>query len=295
YSLAAMAAALPRGWEIVPLLKVGSDLAEEARDFLAGVPGLLLREGLRVVPEPNNRVELRYLDADRREEQLRGGVSPWSARELEPLLRDVDALYVNFISGYEMELADAERLRAVFRGPIYADLHSLLLGRMQDGRRTLRPLPEWRRWLRCFDAIQLNEDELATLAGRGGEEWAFAIEAVRDGGPMLIMVTLAGEGAECIYRTGVPANPLDWPLERNGAGRGRSAVRSSRVAPPQGRVEGDPTGCGDVWGSTLFAALLGGLEIETAMRRAHTAAGHKVTYRGAAGLYSHLRSSISAG
>ncbi|NOT08762.1 MAG: hypothetical protein HOP28_11215, partial [Gemmatimonadales bacterium] len=34
YALAGLDAHLPAGWEIVPLVKVGSDLAEEANAFL---------------------------------------------------------------------------------------------------------------------------------------------------------------------------------------------------------------------------------------------------------------------
>ena len=34
YSLAGLDAALPDGWEIVPIMKVGSDLAEKANQFI---------------------------------------------------------------------------------------------------------------------------------------------------------------------------------------------------------------------------------------------------------------------
>ena len=75
---------------------------------------------------PNNRVVLRYQSAERRCERMTGGVPGWTWAELGPMVRDLDALYVNFISGFEMELGTAQALRQGFRGPIYADLHSLL-------------------------------------------------------------------------------------------------------------------------------------------------------------------------
>jgi len=43
------------------------------------------------------------------------------------LVKRCDALYVNFISGHEMELDTARALRMGYRGPTYADLHSLFL------------------------------------------------------------------------------------------------------------------------------------------------------------------------
>ena len=100
YALAALDAALTDRWEIVPLIKVGRDLAPQANRFLSGLrrtaPGARFIE----VVEPNNRVTLRYESAERRCEQMRGGVPPWTWPELGPMVQDLDALYINFISGF---------------------------------------------------------------------------------------------------------------------------------------------------------------------------------------------------
>jgi hypothetical protein len=294
YALGAVAAARPVGWEVVPLIKVGADLAGRAAEFLRSVPELRIEPGVRVVPDPNHRVELRYHDAVRRCEQLTGGVPPWRWEELEPLVVDLDALYLNFISGFELELADVERLRAGFAGPIYADVHSLLLGRAADGRRIPRPLPEWQRWIRCFDAIQLNEDELATLASGWGDPWHFAAGALH-ADTLLIVVTLGGEGAVYVAESGLPPDPLAWPAHRAVAVRSPTPVCSAHVPVGGGPVSGDPTGCGDVWGSTLFAHLLGGCSLEEALRRAHAAAARNVRHSGASGLCAHLRGELHRG
>src|SRR5436853_300784 len=76
---------------------------------------------------------------------------------------DLDALYLNFISGFELTLGTAEALRRGFAGPIYADLHSLLLGMHGDGIRVLRPLADASSWFGCFDIIQMNEEEMGQL------------------------------------------------------------------------------------------------------------------------------------
>lgn len=287
YSLAALAASAPPGWEIVPILKIGEDLRTEADVFLRGVPGLSPGSSVRVVPEPNNRVELRYLDDARRRERLTGGVSPWSWAELMPLVGELDALYINFISGFELGLPDARQLRAGFPGPIYADLHSLLLGRAPDGHRTLRPLEAWREWFRCFDAIQVNEDELNTLAVARRDPWRFAAEAVGKGA-MLVVVTLGARGAAYVAGPDLPADPLGWPEHRRTLAS-TAPLRSVHIPPPSGRVSGDPTGCGDVWGGTFVAGLLSGDSLDSAVRRAHDAATRNVSFQGASGLYAHLR------
>src|SRR5690606_11633833 len=91
YALGSLSAALPPDWRILPILKLGRDLGEEGRRFLREIPGVDDR-GIVVVPEPTNRVELRYESAGRRTERLRGGVSPWTLPELSPLVSMCDAL-----------------------------------------------------------------------------------------------------------------------------------------------------------------------------------------------------------
>jgi sugar/nucleoside kinase (ribokinase family) len=61
-------------------------------------------------------------------------------------------------------------------------------------------------------------------------------------------------------------------------------------------VQGDPTGCGDVFGGTLVASLLGGQPLETAIASANRMARRNVSFRGASGLERHLRGALlSAG
>jgi hypothetical protein len=290
YSLCGLSAARPEGWEVVPLIKIGRDLEDAARRFLDTVPGLSLGPGVHGVEQPNNRVELRYHDAARRCEQLTGGVPPWRWAELAPHVADLDALYLNFISGFEMELCELERLRAGFRGPIYADVHSLLLGRDAQGRRVLRPLAEAERWLRCFDAIQVNEDELATLAAGDLPPMSFAKSALRQG-PGLVLVTLGEQGASYVMDSAFPSYPLRWSSWRSHAPH-PAAVRSGHVAVPGGSAAGDPTGCGDVWGSVMLASLLTGLAVPDAIRTAHRAAARKVEHSGVDGLPAHLREEL---
>jgi sugar/nucleoside kinase (ribokinase family) len=70
-------------------------------------------------------------------------------------------------------------------------------------------------------------------------------------------------------------------------------ARSGRVALLDGARQGDPTGCGDVWGATLFCRLLAAAELETAMQDANRFAARNVEHRGATGLYRHLAGKLS--
>jgi sugar/nucleoside kinase (ribokinase family) len=293
YALSALAAALPAGWQVVPIIKVGKDLSESAFRFLRTLPRVDCETGVRVVPEPNNRVELRYRKDERRSERLSGGVPPWAWDELAPLAGACDALYLNFISGFELELGTASALRASFPGPLYADLHSLFLGVGGGGLRIPRELPSWATWLRCFDAIQLNEQELGLLGKAWGDPWRLAADVV---GPelKLIAVTLGARGAAYVADATFDDDPILWPASRRRmATTGPS--RSALVPADQAEAEGDPTGCGDVWGATLFARLLAGDRLESAMREANRMAARNVRHRGAGGLYHHLTGQLAPG
>jgi hypothetical protein len=291
YSLAAAAAARADGWEVVPIVKVGADLDAEARAFLATLPGFSLGPSVMTVAVENNRVELRYTDGERRGERQSGGIPGWEWGELEPHLGGLDALFVNFISGFELSLETAERLRARFEGPLYADLHSLFLGCPGANQRETRRLPDWELWVACFDGVQLNEDEIGTLA-EPGESPEAVMRRMLDAGTGLVALTLGSRGAAFVAR-GTPPTEADawgeWRMERK-AIEG-DEVRTGVVPPTTVSAAGDPTGAGDVWGVTLFSSLMAGVPLEDAMRRAHSAAARKLEHRGASDLYPVLASS----
>lgn len=295
YALAAASAARPHGWGILPIIKVGRDLEEAAFRFLRELPGLEL-DAVRVVMEPNNRVELRYIDRDRRFERLTGGVPPFTWAEIEPVLPSLDALYINFISGFELDLASAQAIRATFAGPIYADLHSLFLGIDATGLRSPRPLIEWREWLRCFDVVQVNEVEMASLSQAWGDPFRFAAEVVGVA-PRALFITLGARGAAYVASDLAAGSPLEWyagGLVRAWPVVANAPVRSGMIELQRGGRDGDPTGCGDVWGTTCFFRLLDGATVEGALRGANEAAARNVEHRGATGLHHHLQGRLAS-
>jgi sugar/nucleoside kinase (ribokinase family) len=282
YALAAFEAALPDDWVLVPLIKVGRDLAEPANAFLRSLSRVPVGTRFIEVAEPTNRVVLRYDSLERRTECMYGGVPGWRWPELGPMVRDVDALYVNFISGFELDLAGAMALRRGFPGPIYADFHSLLLDVAEDGRRRPKGLPDAPAWFSCFDAVQLNEEEMARI---GPDPLAVAASAL-EAGVGLLVVTLGAKGAAY----------FSTPDFRFYAGRGRTfagPVRSARLPASEVATEGDPTGCGDVFGATLTSRLLAGDDLEAALAEANRLAARNVAARGASRLHYHLRGAIA--
>jgi hypothetical protein len=258
------------------------------------------------VTAPNNRVVLHYQSTERRCERMAGGVPGWTWAELGPMVQDLDAIYLNFISGFELSLGTAQALRQGFKGPIYADFHSLFLGMQQDGMRVLQPLPGAADWFGCFDLVQLNEDEMKQLSPDPLTLSAQALEA----GVSLLTVTLGPRGVAYVAAPG-----FDGLVGRRGSGEagkraltlseserseakrgGQSsnvgtAVRSALIKAPSIETL-DPTGCGDVFGAATFARLLSGDSVEAALRHATALATRNAGFRGARGLASHLRGEL---
>ena len=295
YALGGLDASLPPDWEIVPLIKVGRDLAPQAAELLRGLVRLTPGGRCVEVPAPNNRVVLHYQSAERRCERMSGGVPGWTWLELGPMVRDLDAIYLNFISGFELTLGTAQALRQGFDGPIYADLHSLFLGMQHDGIRVLQPLADPAAWFGCFDVVQLNEDEMRQLSSDPLSLSAQALGA----GVSLLVVTLGPKGAAYVAAPGFDG------LRSSGRTVGRSGDRptvrpSDRLTAtvrtaliPASPVEAlDPTGCGDVFGAAACARLLAGDRIEGALRHATAMATRNAALRGAGGLSRHLRGEL---
>lgn len=301
YALAGLDASLPPDWEIVPLIKVGRDLAPQAAELLRGLARLTPGGRGVEVPAPNNRVVLHYESSERRCERMSGGVPGWTWLELGPMVRDLDALYINFISGFELALGTAQALRQGFGGPIYADLHSLFLGMQHDGIRVLQPLADPAAWFGCFDAVQLNEDEMRQLSPDPLSLSAQALAA----GVSLLVVTLGPKGAAYVAAPGfdgwrsvdqtvglsdgqlVPRRPEPLTVRPPG----RPTARTALV--PASRVDAlDPTGCGDVFGAAACARLLAGDGVEDALGHAAAMAARNAVLRGAGGLSRHLRGEL---
>jgi len=302
YALSGFDAALSADWELVPLIKVGEDLAARARAYVRTLRSVSSDAALIEVPYPNNRVELRYVDDERRSEVLTGGIPGWTWLGLKPVLdaAHLDALYINFMSGWELDLPTMQLVRAHFRGPIYADLHSLVLAVQADGLRVPRPLPDVAAWCACFDVLQMNEDEMQMIAPDPMALSATAMAA----GVSCLCVTMGKRGAVYVAAPGIE-RLADIPRlsghssalstsPRGGSGA-FGAVRTALVASVLPRIDGtgDPTGCGDVWGATHFSRLLAGDNLTTAIDAAHRAASRNVEHRGATGLAQYLRGEIS--
>jgi sugar/nucleoside kinase (ribokinase family) len=157
-----------------------------------------------------------------------------------------------------------------------------------DGIRVLQPLQNASTWFGCFDAVQVNEDEMRQLSP---DPLSLAASALAEG-VSLLAVTLGPRGAAYVAApgfdgwTGAPRSLTGRPADSLTA-----PVRTALVAAPAVDAV-DPTGCGDVFGASLAARLVAGDAVEPALRHANAMAARNATFRGAGGLARHLRGEL---
>ncbi len=264
HCVAALSALLPREAAVVPVSQVAHDSLPELFGILAELPGVCT-EGIAAVPGGRYRVELRYHDDEHRCEQAHRLPPPLDREQILRHADGADGLLFNFISGEDAAPESLRGLRSVLRGPLVVDLHSLTLGRDARGRRTRkRDLDGWRDWLPGADVVQVNEEELAVLGGRGGER----IEGEREVADLAAEVLERGVGALIVTRGAEGARLFDEPGS------------ATSIEPVRGLDARDPTGCGDVHGAALLVGLMRGLPLARAARLAGRAAAEQCRIAG---------------
>jgi sugar/nucleoside kinase (ribokinase family) len=123
--------------------------------------------------------------------------------------------------------------------------------------------------------------------------------------PMALAATALAQGVRCLTVTlgkrgvvyfAAPEFERLEPLDRSASlGAAMGPIRTALIpaAPTNPAGDGDPTGCGDVWGATYFSRLVAGDKFTDAMRAAQLAAARNVEHRGATGLAHYLRGELS--
>lgn len=177
YSYAALDRIISEGHKAVHVVPISwRSFADQALTdpFVSSLQHALLEEWL-TTEAPTNRVQLVYRTDSDRTEHCPTILPPVTPADIDvEKLRDLDVLFVNMISGYDISIETMEWLaeRATeFGFYIHLDVHALVLGDLSntggagfgEGRKP-RGVDDWHRWLRAADSVQMNELEARWLA-----------------------------------------------------------------------------------------------------------------------------------
>ncbi len=245
YGAAALAGRLGGDSEVIVVSRVGETILKPILDLLAGYSGILPK--IDTIPGDGWVVEATYLDGERRQERLLGSVLPWSAAELLEKTLGSDAILLNMVTGFEMDIGEFEKFTAN-APPLLLDFHSLAMGRNSAGFRFPRTSPDARRWCSQAQMTQMNISELASVLPEARPDQGAAI--LTNWGPEWTAIT---DGSHGVY------------VAEKGKARHLPAV--DPTANPT-----DPTGCGDVFGACFLIEKMRGSSLLDAAATAQEAA-----------------------
>ena len=267
YSIAIFDKLLKGNERLLPLTPVGYDvwgeLQSDLKKFLKVETSALYQAN-----EKNNKVFLKYLNSNERDERAEDILQPIEVEKFDYVM-DTDALFFNFISGFEVTLDTLQEVRKTFGGKMLMDLHSLSLGIDEKGYRYKRVPKDWKSWVACFDCVQMNQVEADSIIEyensiSSHEELA---EYLLLNGVEVVNITLAENGSFVAY-----LEDEKIKLRHLNAEKDLAAV--------------DPTGCGDAYLAAFGLEYIRSSHPVEAAKNANKIAGLVSTLRGIEEIHS---------
>ena len=173
-------------------------------------------------------------------------------------LNTFKGVQINMVTGFDVKVEQIEELRKDFKGLIYIDIHTLSRGLEGDMKRKFRIIPEFERWAKSVDIIQVNENELLTLDNE--KDAMKMINKILSLGVKFIIVTKGSLGARIYWLKNDEINSIFV-----------SALKIKKE-----NKEGKSSwqvGCGDIFGSVFFYFYLKTNDLKTALNKANYFAG----------------------
>ncbi len=173
-------------------------------------------------------------------------------------LNTFDGIQVNMVTGFDITVGQVEEIRKNFKGLIYIDVHTLSRGLEGDMKREFRTIPEFSRWAKSVDIIQVNENELHTLDDE--KDALKTINKILSLGVKFIIVTKGNLGARVYWLKNDEINSIfisALKIEKENK-EGKSSWQ---------------VGCGDIFGSVFFYFYLKTSDLKIALNKANHFAG----------------------
>jgi len=273
YNLVTLSRSLRNRHEIVPLCHVGADCFKPVFNILTRLKNVNTTL-VKKVPERNNHCFLTYSDYENKREILKGGVPALKFVDIEPLL-DSDIILLNYISGHDINLRSLRKLRRLFRGKIYIDIHSLTLGKKADGSRYLRYPKSTPEVIAAGDIIQINRTELAVLTRT--KILPIATKDIIQTRLNHLIASLSSESNTSV--------PIDFVVTDGSRGCYLSYYRNNRrifrhIPAGHTLTEGNTTGCGDCFSAGYIAGLVDNKNPLECARMANSAAAARIGDKG---------------
>ena len=168
-----------------------------------------------------------------------------------------DCIYINMVSGFDINIEDLKLIRSQFSGQIYFDVHTFSRGLDENNNRYFRRIPDAKEWLSNIDILQTNENEIFTLSDE--TDLNKIINEIFESGVKYLLITKGENGVSIFYKE----NSIVKSISEN-------AVKVNAV---------NPVGCGDIFGAVYIYSYIKSGNFETALKTANAVAGVCTSYK----------------
>lgn len=174
----------------------------------------------------------------------------------EEYFNEYGGIYINMITGFDITKDTLHKIRSMFAGIIYFDVHSLARGLNENMRRPFRQIPDFDIWARNVDIIQVNENELLTLSSSTDE--VEIASKVLSYGVKILIITYGSLGAALYFLKDNKPTKLFVPVTK--------------------KETNNQVGCGDVFGAAFFYSYIKKHNEDAALRFAVKASQAVASY-----------------
>jgi hypothetical protein len=257
YSLSALTRFVEDHVTIYPISYIGMDIYSNLLMLFKNF-GNVDPSGLIKIEQKNHEVILEYLSPEERIEKALFNF-PSIGWENIKKFNKANFFIINMITGWDLSLEAYQKLSESNYSKMYLDVHFLVMGTDQFGKRFPDRPENITEWLRGSRFIQMNKREFGIINTEGLHESNFFEKYLRQ--DQYLIITLGSGGADVIFR-------------KNGLTRNKHfpAVSVEKIK--------DVTGCGDVFGVGFVWNYLQSGDVYRSIEFANLAAGAKCFLRG---------------
>ncbi len=242
---------------ITPVSYIGEDVQVTIGAVLKQFPNIST-EGLIPWEGKSHKVILEYESPHSRKEKSLFHFPPLTWQQVEPHL-EADMIMVNMICGWDVELDAFRKIGQAHRERLYFDLHYLIMGIDDLGRRFPEPPQNVYEWLKQSKFVQMNEREFSEIQGEARNEVDFYNRRLQE--DQVLLITRGSKGASLVYQRGEMI--------------GRKEIPGHKLLHPV-----DPTGCGDAFGAGFVCNYLESGDINKAVEFANLVGAANAALRG---------------
>lgn len=165
-------------------------------------------------------------------------------------------ILVNMITGFDVTNEQLEEIRKSYKGLIYFDVHTLARGLDEKGIRKFRTIPDFEKWAKCIDILQVNEAEFSVLFDFSDQKEI--LKKLFQTGIRILILTKGERGARVFYKK-------------------KEEIVSVFISSLKINTK-NKVGCGDIFGAVFFYNYISNKNIEEALILANLAAGCVASY-----------------